>query len=67
LMAALQQAPHHVSAHPAKADHSELHALALHSRAQKGGIVSFDVNARTHQLASLSLRYRRIRVLVELS
>ena len=25
LMAALQQAPHHVSAHPAEADHSELH------------------------------------------
>ena len=30
LMAALQQAAHHIPAHPAEADHSELHGLALH-------------------------------------
>src|SRR5262249_25123734 len=29
-MAALQQAPHHIGSHPAEADHSELHGLALH-------------------------------------
>ena len=30
-VAALQQAAHHVRAHPAEADHSELHVLALYS------------------------------------
>src|ERR1700720_1404517 len=29
-MAALQQAAHHIGSHPAEADHSELHGLALH-------------------------------------
>ena len=30
VMAALQQAAHHIGSHPAEADHSELHGLALH-------------------------------------
>src|SRR5262249_24638137 len=49
-MAALQQAPHHVGSHPAEADHSELHGLALHGgsmfRSNLAGLSGWGVQVR---------------------
>src|SRR6516165_7937979 len=55
-MAALQQAPHHIGSHPAEADHSELHGLALH----RGSMFRSDpagLNGRGMQICPLEQAY----------